>query len=433
MFGSGYLELVEGSGSPDNGSNRSSNDSEACYSLETAPSWALYYHATVLTAILLVSILGNALVLVLFARFKKLRTRSVVVSMSMVVADLLFTLTYTLQVIITTVNARWVFGDHGCTSFGFLASNLLITRWLIVSLLCLDRFLYVRFPFSYERRGKCVLVTFTTLAWVLPLVVSTIPPVGGFVMFELRENQPACLPNCIGALPVCRAYYFLIFTIIFVLGSILPIVLYSWLYCKARKLRKSVNHMLGHLTIQIAGGVVVSQPVGEHNNLVKREKRATITFVFIIASVVITGTPGYILQIFRSLFFDLQCQTPIYVHFIVIEFFLCAPMLTPLVIMRDRDFRRCLVKFLCCRRKTADVQADTAVRSPTDNKAFVLSRRSSLANNNSTPQSSQENGGSSHGNNMSCNRTRSNSISSKPAVYTISESSESLPAAPFPT
>lgn len=403
------------------------NDSGSCFSLAEAYPAALALHALCLSLIVLCSVAGNGLVLLLVARFKELRIRSTVVSLCMVLADLLFTLCYTFPAIVTTGKREWVFGQRGCQAFGFLASDLAITRWLTLSLLCLDRFCTVRFPFSYSRRGKWPMIVLACLAWIVPLVVSAIP-IHVFTNFELRENHPICLPTCqrqqMGGL--CRLYYSGIFTATFIIGTVIPVVLYSWLYHKSRKLSKSVKHKLGHHTVQTASGILVPQPAEEYQTI-KREKRATITFVLIFLTVVVTGTPGYLLQIIRSLSIAVHCKIPIYVHFIVIDFFLCAPMLTPLVIMRDRAFRACIAKFLfCCGKKTGDleVQREGPKKSPSESKSlndsileipnsFNGSKRTSVLD---TPHSVHEI------NSSNKSHQENNFTATKPA---ISESSES--------
>lgn len=399
------------------------NDSEegnaTCYSLEAAHPAIVVVHALVLSVIVVCSLLGNGLVLLLVARFRELRTRSTIVSLCLVIADLLFTLCYTFPAIITTGKRGWVFGPNGCKAFGFIASDMLITRWLILSLLCLDRFCTVRFPFSYQRRGKCVMIILASLAWITPLVASAIP-IPFFTTFELRDNHPICLPTCqreiLGGL--CRIYYAAIFTITFVIGTVIPLFLYSWLYHKARKLRKSVKFKLGHHTVQIANGILVPQPVEEYQTI-KKEKQATITFVLIFVTVVVTGMPGYLLQITRSISIVLHCKIPLYIHFIVIEFFLCAPMLTPLVIMRDRAFRTSIAKLLfCCGKKTGDLEArrQEPSKSPSESKSFNGNRRSSDHDTNSRRPSVDI--GKTH--------LEKNGTEAKPTVYVISESCESI-------
>lgn len=145
-----------GNGSGEEGIN--DTEEECVILLAEAHIAATVVHAIVLSIIITCSLAGNVLVLALVGINKQLRTRSTLVSLSMVLADLLFTLTYTVPTLITTIAREWLLGHRGCIGFGFLASDFLITRWLIVCLLCLDRFCTVRFPFSYNRRGKYVMI-----------------------------------------------------------------------------------------------------------------------------------------------------------------------------------------------------------------------------------------------------------------------------------
>lgn len=361
----------------ESGDNETVGDNETeCYSLARAPLAALVVHTIVLSTIAAFSLAGNVLVLVLVAKFKELRIRATLVSLCMVVADLLFTLCYTFPAIVTTVQRRWVFGDDGCKGIGFLALDLQITRWLVVCLLCLDRFASVRFPFSYNRRGKWPMIFLASLAWGVPVLVSAIP-IRTFSTFQLRESQPTCLPTCQDELGgLCRAYYAVVLTITFILGSIIPLIMYSWLYHKARKLRHSVKHKMGYLTVQIASGAIIMQPFGEEQEM-KKENRATITFMLIFLTVVVTGATGFLLQLLRAVSLDLHCRIPIYIHFLVIEFFLCAPMLTPLVITRDRVFRSCIAKLFCCRKKTGDLQVHHEELSSSPREPMHFERRSS--------------------------------------------------------
>lgn len=405
---------VEFSGS---GQENASNATLSCYSLKTAPTAAIVAHTTVLTIITILSLAGNGLVLVLVARYKKLRTRNIIVGLSMVVADMLFTLSYTLPALVTTALREWPFGNGGCIAFGFLGSDLLMTRWIIVGLLCFDRFCTVRFPFSYNRRGKCLMTIFSSIAWVAPVIISAIP-IHTFADFKLRENNPICLPACTGTLNgLCRIYYAFVFTLTYISGSIVPITLYSWLYNKGRKLNKSVKQKLGYYTVQIANGISVSRPLGEHHTD-RREKQATVTFMLIFVTVVITGSPVYLLQVLRVVSTKLHCMIPIYVHFVMIEFFLCAPMLTPLVIMRDRAFRESIANQFCCGRKTSGMQVGEKRSLSPEQKSFSSfslqnqSRRSSIAATTTTAHTQECN----------TNRTANNATTQT----TISESDESV-------
>ena len=418
-YGSGGAEQ-------DNASNAS------CFYLGDAPLPALAFHATVLSVLLLFSLVGNLLVLVLVAKFKELRTRSTVISLCMVVADLLFTLSYTFPALVTTASKEWVFGDNGCIGFGFLAFDLLVTRWFTVGLLCIDRFCTVCFPFWYSRRGTWLIGSLASAAWILPFILCVIP-IHLFTTFDLRENQPVCLPTCTDTHGnLCRIYYAGVITITFITGSIIPVILYSWMYHKARKMRTSAKLTMGRIVVQVASGILVSQPVGGQQPHTQRtDIRATITFALIFVTVVITGSPAYLFQLLRSISVELHCAIPIYVHFIIADFFLCAPMLTPLVIMRDRLFRTCIANLFCCGRKTGDaqIQHQSSSKLPTESMSFSTStgdsrsqsRRSSLATTIELTSSSSSN--------TSSGNKPLESTSVRPAsssMHVITESCESL-------
>ena len=340
-----------GSGIEDNETNMT------CYSLERTHPAALVLHAIILAIITVCSLVGNGLILILVARFEQLRTRSVLFSLSMVAADIIFTISNAFPALITTILKYWAFTKMGCIAFGFLASYSLITRWFIVGLLSLDRFCTVFFPFSYKRRCiKWILILLIIAAWVTPFLASVIPA-HFFFEFELRETQPNCLPTCMisGTIGrICQLYYTGLVTLTVIIGSLVPICLYTALYCKGKQMQRSAKHTLGRITIQIASGSLVSKPVGEFRSS-NRENRATITFLLIFLTVIVTGVPSYISQSVRSFNFSLHCRIPIYVHFIVYNLLLLAPVLNSLVIMKDRDFRSCLTKLFCCRKKTGDI------------------------------------------------------------------------------
>ena len=340
---------------------------ELCYPLDATPLGAKVLHITVLSVIVLLSLLANGLVLLLVARYKQLRCRSIIVSLSVVVVDILLTVTFTVPVLITAAAQYWVFMDGGCVFFGTFSFQFLMTRWLIMAILCVDRFSTVRFPFSYKKYSKKILFVLTILAWLVPLFFSLpILSQSRFGITEIRDNMPTCFVSCdqddsIGRF--CQLFYLLYFTLAFILGSAIPIGVYSWMYYRARRLRPSML-ILGQVSTQVASGAIVRQPVAQYQ-LPGRERRALVTFVLIMVTVLVTGLPAYLNQIVRALNFDLHCRLPIYLHYIIIELLLSASALDPLVIIRTKDFRTC-IKLLFCGRMahTEDISSHNV---PTSN------------------------------------------------------------------
>lgn len=327
-----------------------------CYDLAEISTTILAVHATFLVILTVLSLLANGLVLLLVAKYKRLRNnRSVLLTLVIVAADLLLTFTYSLPSLVTTIFRRWVFGTRGCMAFGFVASDILFTRWLIISIFCIDRFCNVKFPFRYRKHGKWILVALIPSAWITPLILSAIPlPI--FAEFELRLNIPTCLPGCHDNeqfVNLCKIYYGIITAVSFIMGSIVPISIYSWLYTKGKNMRRSVRNSIGQITVQVAGGVI-RRPFTDYRAITDTEKRATVTFMLVFITVLVTALPTFLSQLVRAISFRLHCNLPLYIHFVIFQILLSAFVLNPIFIMRDADFRHCIVDLFCCGRRTGD-------------------------------------------------------------------------------
>ncbi len=306
----------------------------------------LIFHACILSVLVASSLLINCLVIILVCKYKTLRVRSVLLTVSLTAADVMLTLSYTMPSLVTTIAKRWVFTDTGCTAFGFIAYEFLMTRWLIMGLLCLDRFCTVRFPFRYHMYSKKILVMLTIIAWIVPFLLSA-AIFHGIGEGMLRQGGPTCLPTCVNDRR-CQLYYAACVSITFFIGGILPVILYAWMFHRGRKM--STIHM-GALSATVAGGGVAIRRSFSHP-LDNQEKRALVTFIILLVTVLVTGTPAYVLQIVRTS--NVGCRIPIYVSFILTALLMSGSSLNAFVVMRDRDFRMCLKKFFRISSQTKD-------------------------------------------------------------------------------
>ena len=324
-------------------------------SLEATPMWIRVIHSIANVAQILASFIFCSLVLVLVVKYKKLQRRAVIVSLSLITADILLVFSYHLPAFSSTVVASWPFEFVGCEIFGFLSTTFILTRWYMMSVLSIDRFFTVRYPFSYEKYSKAILTILTLVAWIIPVLISmTCLNILSSVAF--RQNVPTCL--FYAPTPDTGLLFFSIMTSLsFLVGCILPTALYVWLYQKARKLRPSATK-LGRMAVQIAAGTVIQVSLGPLDKD-KNERRALVTFVLIFITFFLTSAPMFFLQILCSISIDVWCEIPIYVHFLLVQLFLSSTMLDPILIMRDRDFRKCLKRMFSCHRGT-DSDFDTA-------------------------------------------------------------------------
>ena len=118
----------------------------------TIPEWVIILEIIFLGSVTVGSVVLNSYVLLLILKFKFLRYRAIIVTISVVVADLLLGFTYILPAVINASVRDWVFGGKlGCIIVGYIVFYLLGVRWMVMGLIALDRFFYILFPFSYVR------------------------------------------------------------------------------------------------------------------------------------------------------------------------------------------------------------------------------------------------------------------------------------------
>lgn len=331
-----------------NSENTSIN--ETCYDLDEVPTPLLAIHASLIAVIITATLLGNGLILVLVARYKILRSRSVIASLSLILADMFWGLCYHFPALVSASAAGWQFGTAGCSVFGLLSIEFLLTRWLVMAVVCIDKFSTVRFPFSYEKYSKYILVVLIITAWVLPFILSFLPAIFKLSQAGFRPNIPTCLYSCEG--PICRLYYGTVVSFSFIIGAIVPTILYVWLYRKARLLRPTAV-VLGQMALQTANGPATNQHLPSSH--FEWWSRGHLTFLLILITLILTSLPAYMMQIFRTTDYEDWCRIPIFVHFIVQLIFFLSTALDPMMIMRDQDFRRCLKHMFCCRKDNSFV------------------------------------------------------------------------------
>ena len=298
------------------------------------PGWLLAVHATIVAILLVASLVGNSITLLLVAKYKKLRYRSILVSLGVVVADLLLPLVLHFQALASSVAGRWPFGDGGCTGYGFLLLCVYYARWLGTAVIAIDRFLIILAPFFYRRWSKRLLIMMTVTAWIAPFIFA-LPVFFGFGTPKYRSTLTICVSDC-GEDSLCTMVYSLEFGTYLILGAGVPTVLYLILYCFGVKKRRESLHPLG-TQVTSAESTTVRRTSTTSILQTVRERRALITFGIIFVALILTQFPIFIISISRRT--DFYQDIPIYVHYIIMYIYMLSTALDPVIVMRNRDFR----------------------------------------------------------------------------------------------
>ena len=171
-------------------------------------------------------------------RHKKLRTLDIAISLQVVVISLATIIVVILPALVNIAAGEWVFGALGCSIFGFMEYILRSTRRNLMVALVLNRFFLVFYPFTYQKYHKKAVIIFSAISWVgtvlfrvtgLPGILDcyTITSTGVFCSFVGR-----CSEKCIIA-------GYLDFGIFHLPFYLIPVILYSIMYKKGRKMAKS--------------------------------------------------------------------------------------------------------------------------------------------------------------------------------------------------
>ena len=330
---------------------------------------AIALQMTFISVVIAGGIVGNAAVIFLVLKDKRLRYRSVLASLSIVFVDLLLSIFYHGIILTNTLMRGWSYGEesyNSCRIYGILSTYLLYVRWIALSLIVTDRFLTVRFPFQYERHSRVFLATVTVLLWVVPAIL-----VGFFglpiVGVTFRANVPTCLPSCNNldhALP-CKLLNAAALTIVSILGGVVPPVLYSWMYYKGRKMR--AMYTLGKSTLTLTTGITLKDNTPAQADKSSREHQALLTLFLIFLSVFLTSLPSYFFLLLRQISICAFFRTPIYFHFVISDIFIISTALDPIILMRNQDFRIALKKLLC--KRTPLYISDTPSSPTVPNKS----------------------------------------------------------------
>ena len=265
----------------------------------------------------------NSLVIGLVAKYKNLRTYSIVISLQIVVLDLFLSALYLISVINAAAN-RWLFGEYVCAIIGMLLFTSVLVRTFLMLVFVIDRCLSVFWTFRYPKYKVRIISCLSAASWGFSLLVR-IPLLPGILdcyTFTPLAWQCAFDSNCNNK---CAIYSHAYIAILVVPLTIAPVFLYIALYYKGRKIRKTA----------------AQEGTSTAEELQKRERRSSLTFFLLFLTVFILALPNVLISVgVRSKFADREAPKYAYIlSFFGISVLSLLIISDPIVIMRDKDIK----------------------------------------------------------------------------------------------
>ncbi|XP_026128115.1 vertebrate ancient opsin [Carassius auratus] len=289
---------------------------------------------------------NNFVVLVLFCKFKTLRTPVNMLLLNISVSDMLVCMFGTTLSFASSVRGRWLLGRHGCMWYGFINSCFGIVSLISLVVLSYDRY---RTLTVYHNRGpdyrKPLLAVLGS--WLYSLIW-TVPPLLGWSSYGLEGAGTSCSVSWTERSTQSNAYIICLF--IFCLGLPVLVMVYCYgrlLYAvkqvgKIRKTaaRKREYHVLFMVITTVVCYLLCWMPYG------------------VVAMMATFGRPGIISPV-ASVVPSLLAKS--------------STVINPLIyILMNKQFYRCFCIMFCCRRS---LMQNGHSSMPSKTTAIQLNRR----------------------------------------------------------
>ena len=311
--------------------------------------------------ILPLGVFMNTLVIVLVARFKRLKTVTFYLALQIIIVDLLNAIIFFPSATANAIAKRDIFIDL-CSFLGFAVFFFRSLRTIIMTVLVIDRFFSVFMPYWYPKCRVKLSLTLSLVAWVTALVLSLIPTTPLLDCYGFQQFTWACTPTTGCKYQRACLLFDSVTVILLQLSNMVALLLYFILYCKARKLRNRVD-----ISPQLQDGTDSNLRVEQQ----KQERRANMTFLLLFLALLGVSFPMFLFFEFSRLAhtiinMDTMDLNSIFQIVVVISrtLYTLLVVVDPLVILRDRDAREVMMATITSIKRK--IQRRNRVRHTTD-------------------------------------------------------------------
>ena len=217
-----------------------SNDSDCSYLFDGIPVYITALQALFAALLIMTSVPVNILLITSMIVYREMLDTSIILVISLLISNISVSLFLSGEVFLTSVARAWLFDYWGCQLIAFFILFGTSSCWILVGFLSLDRYCRVFYPFSYPRYDKKVnvillMVSLVMCGVLLPMVHALANTVG----FDIT------LPGChVVSFEFTSAGATVVVSLITIVcgffGGLLPTILYTLMYIKARRLRSAV-------------------------------------------------------------------------------------------------------------------------------------------------------------------------------------------------
>ena len=298
-------------------SNTSSSSLEDKYALRSY--WFCFYFLLLVLGLCL-----NGTVVWLVVKYPKLRTPDLAIALQIVGINLAILLVSVFLSLINIAAGRWILSSYVCVIQGFLHLLLRNMCQFLLVAMALDRFLLVFNPFGYPKYHSRGAFLLSCVCWLAAFAMCLIYLPGILDCYSFASFNYYCVIRsaCSNA---CRYVSYFSFVVVAFPSFALPVILYSAMYVKARKMK-------------------LTSITAEHDAASTTKANVTMFLIFVTCFLCNAPTIGGIILI-QMLVSFYQSHHYVWLAYLLLGqsiFFIL--ILTPIVILRNKDMKEALKK-----------------------------------------------------------------------------------------
>uniref|UniRef100_H2RU68 Rhodopsin n=2 Tax=Takifugu rubripes TaxID=31033 RepID=H2RU68_TAKRU len=179
-------------------------------------------------------LVNNLLVLVLFCRYKMLRSPINLLLMNISISDLLVCVLGTPFSFAASTQGRWLIGEAGCVWYGFANSLFGVVSLISLAVLSFERYSTMMTPTEADPSNYCKVCLGITLSWVYSLVW-TVPPLFGWSSYGPEGPGTTCSVNWTAKTTNSISYIICLFVFCLIVPFLVIVFCYGKLLCAIRQ------------------------------------------------------------------------------------------------------------------------------------------------------------------------------------------------------
>ncbi|TNN81450.1 Opsin-3 [Liparis tanakae] len=180
-------------------------------------------------------LMNNLLVLVLFCRFKILRSPINLLLINISISDLLVCVLGTPFSFAASTQGRWLIGEGGCVWYGFANSLFGIVSLISLAVLSYERYSTMVAPTEADSSNYQKVYLGITLSWVYSLIW-TVPPLFGWSHYGPEGPGTTCSVDWTAKTANSVSYIICLFVFCLIVPFLVIVYCYGKLLCAIRQL-----------------------------------------------------------------------------------------------------------------------------------------------------------------------------------------------------